>query len=120
MLQEEHSAILSTFIKLPSVIKIFVLSILNGRLRQVLLYLSFFRFLFNVDVDGLVFLVHHHPEDEHEILSLKKVLASTLSARVQVRSKENCHLQMTDQSVQPVSQVKVVFRLTYMYYTFVT
>ena len=89
MLQEEHSAILSTFIKLPSVIKIFVLSILNGRLRQVLLNLSFSRFLFNVDVDGLVTLVHHHPEDEHEILSLKKVLASTLSARVQVRNTEN-------------------------------
>ena len=31
MLQGEHSAILSTFIKLPFVIKIFVLSILSGR-----------------------------------------------------------------------------------------
>ena len=30
MLQGEHSAILSTFIKLPFVIKIFVLSILSG------------------------------------------------------------------------------------------
>ena len=39
MLQWEHSAILSTFIKLPFVIKIFVLSITSGRLRQVLLYL---------------------------------------------------------------------------------
>ena len=39
MLQREHSAILSTFIKLPFVIKIFVLSILSGRLRQVLLYI---------------------------------------------------------------------------------
>ena len=38
MLQGEHSAILSTFIKLPFVIKIFVLSILRGGLRQVLLY----------------------------------------------------------------------------------
>ena len=37
MLQREHSAILSTFIKLLFVIKIFVLSILSGRLRQVLL-----------------------------------------------------------------------------------
>ena len=34
----EHSAILLTFIKLPFVIKIFVLSILSVCLRQVLLY----------------------------------------------------------------------------------
>ena len=39
MLQGEHSAILSTFSKLPFVIKIFVSSILSGCLRQVLLYL---------------------------------------------------------------------------------
>ena len=39
MLQGEHSAILSTFIKLPFVIKISVLSInLSGHLRQILLY----------------------------------------------------------------------------------
>ena len=38
MLQGEHSAILLAFIKLPFVIKIFVKSILSGRLRQVLLY----------------------------------------------------------------------------------
>ena len=38
MLQGEHSAILSTFIKLPFVIKMFVLSIFSGGLRQVLLY----------------------------------------------------------------------------------
>ena len=38
MLQREHSAILSTFIKLPFVIKIFVLSILSGLFTQVLLY----------------------------------------------------------------------------------
>ena len=37
MLHGEHSAILSTFIKLPFAIKIFVLSILSDRLRQVLL-----------------------------------------------------------------------------------
>ena len=37
MLQGEHSAILSTFIKLPIVIKIFVLSILSGQQRQVIL-----------------------------------------------------------------------------------
>ena len=30
MLQEEHSAILTTFIKLPFVIKIFILPILSG------------------------------------------------------------------------------------------
>ena len=34
----EHSAKLLTFIKLPFVIKIFVLSFLSGLLRQVLLY----------------------------------------------------------------------------------
>ena len=38
MLHGEHSAILSTFIKLPFSIMTFVLSILSGRLRQVLLY----------------------------------------------------------------------------------
>ena len=37
-LQVEHSAILSTFIKLPFVIKISVLSLLSGRFTQVLLY----------------------------------------------------------------------------------
>ena len=34
MLQGEHSAILSTFIQLPIVIKIFVLSILSDRLHR--------------------------------------------------------------------------------------
>ena len=38
MLQGEHSAILSTFIKLQFVIKIFFYLFLSGRLRQVLLY----------------------------------------------------------------------------------
>ena len=38
MLQGDHYAILSTFIKLPFVIKIFVLSILRGRFTQVLLW----------------------------------------------------------------------------------
>ena len=38
ILQREHSAILSTFIKLPYVIKIFVLSIFSGRFTQALLY----------------------------------------------------------------------------------
>ena len=40
MLQREISAILSTFINLPFTIKAFVLSILSGRLRQVLLYFN--------------------------------------------------------------------------------
>ena len=38
MLQEEHSAILLAFIKLPFVIKIFVLSIFEWQFAQVLLY----------------------------------------------------------------------------------
>ena len=38
MLQRDHSAILSTFIKLPFVIKIVFCLVLIGRLRQVLLY----------------------------------------------------------------------------------
>ena len=38
MLQGEHSAILLTFIKLPFVIKIFVLFVLSGCFTQVLLY----------------------------------------------------------------------------------
>ena len=38
MLQGEHSATLLTFIKLPFVVKIFVLSFLSGCLRHVLLY----------------------------------------------------------------------------------
>ena len=43
------------------------------------------RFLFSTGPDGLVTMVHHHPEDKYEVLSLKKVLASTLSAKVKVR-----------------------------------
>ena len=38
MLQGEHSAILSNFIKLLFVIKTFVCLYLSGRLRQILLY----------------------------------------------------------------------------------
>ena len=38
MLQGEHFAILLTFIKLPFVIEIFVLSFLSGCFTQVLLY----------------------------------------------------------------------------------
>ena len=40
MLQGEHSAILLTVIKLPFVIKTFVLSFLSGPFTQVLLYPS--------------------------------------------------------------------------------
>ena len=36
----EHSAILSTFIKLSFVVKTFVLSISSGRLRKVLLFIE--------------------------------------------------------------------------------
>ena len=36
---------LSTFIKLPFVFKTFVLSILSGRLRQVLLYVKLIKFV---------------------------------------------------------------------------
>ena len=35
----KHSALLSTFIKLPFTVKTFVLSIFSGHFRQVLLYL---------------------------------------------------------------------------------
>ena len=38
--EEEHSAILLTFIKLPFVIMVFVLSFLSGRFTQVLMYQS--------------------------------------------------------------------------------
>ena len=41
MLQGDHSAIISTFIKLPFIIKIFFPLILSGRLRQVLLYFMY-------------------------------------------------------------------------------
>ena len=41
MLQGEHSAILSTFIRIPFVINIFVWYILSGRFTQVLLYIIF-------------------------------------------------------------------------------
>ena len=43
MRQGEHSAILQTFIKLLIVIKIFVLSILSGLIRHVLLYFPLHR-----------------------------------------------------------------------------
>ena len=41
--RREHSVILSTCIKLPLVIKIFVLSIFSGRFTQVLPYLATYR-----------------------------------------------------------------------------
>ena len=48
------------------------------------LFTFVFRFLFSIGLDGLVTMVYHQNEDEHEVLSLKKVLASTLSAKVTV------------------------------------
>ena len=57
MLQREHSAILSTFIKLPFAIKTYVLSICSGRLIQVLLYLEVFEFLLkSVTVKYILFI----------------------------------------------------------------
>ena len=41
---KRHSTILLTYIKLLFVIKIFVLSILSGRFKQVLLYIFYFLF----------------------------------------------------------------------------
>ena len=41
--QVEHSAILSTFIKLLFVMKIIVLLFLGGRFTQVLLYIEYYR-----------------------------------------------------------------------------
>ena len=38
LMQGDHSALVSSFIKLPFVFKIFVLSILSGCLRRVLMY----------------------------------------------------------------------------------
>ena len=65
MLQGEHSAILSTFIKLPFVIKTFVLSILSICFTQVLLYLSpKTPFKCHADVSSLArvgYIFHLHP-----------------------------------------------------------
>ena len=61
MLPLEHSAILSTFIKLPFVIKIFVLSILRSRFTQVLLYLKKDSFLNQYQVNSAV----HHVMYDH-------------------------------------------------------
>ena len=49
-MQEEHSAILSTFIKLPFSIKTCVLSILSGGLRQFSLYESHVQNVFHAMV----------------------------------------------------------------------
>ena len=48
MLQKEHSAIHSTFIKLPVVTKIFVLSILSCRFTQVFLYWHIWSMLYRL------------------------------------------------------------------------
>ena len=47
MLQEEHSAILLTFIKLPFVFKTFVLSIFEWSLKTVFTVLTAFTFAYN-------------------------------------------------------------------------
>ena len=52
MLQGKHSAVLLTFIKLPFVIKIFVLTILSGCFTQV--------FILYINVDGKT---HHIEQD---------------------------------------------------------
>ena len=84
MLQEEHSAILSTFIKLPFVIKIFVLSILSSRLRQVLLYNGskshwYIGLWFNTPVNsyGHVEMISSPNHTFFSLASLTKRLAST-------------------------------------------
>ena len=43
--QGEHPAILSTFIKLPFVVKIFFCLFLSGRFTQVLLYMRIFQYI---------------------------------------------------------------------------
>ena len=54
MLQGEHSAILSTFIKLPFVIKIYVLSTFEWPFTQVILYAYTVKKLNNLDSDSLI------------------------------------------------------------------
>lgn len=41
-------------------------------------------FYFVVGTDGIITLVHYHPDEVDEVLTMKKVLASTLSANVQI------------------------------------
>ena len=66
MFQGEHSAILSTVIKLPFAIKIFVLSVLSGRFNQVLLYDSekpfTLRLAFLMDSLRIFIHVFYHPK----------------------------------------------------------
>ena len=53
VLQGEHSAILSTFIKLPFVIKVIVLSILSGCFTQGLLYIVYLSPIYGMlDLNG--------------------------------------------------------------------
>ena len=53
MLQREHSALLLTFIRLPFVINIFVLSFLSGRFTQVLLYIQMHSRKFSVEANTM-------------------------------------------------------------------
>ncbi|KAJ8312548.1 hypothetical protein KUTeg_009921 [Tegillarca granosa] len=48
-------------------------------------------FLFQMSENGLVTFVHYHPEDHDEVVTLKKVLASVLSANVKKFHEENVH-----------------------------
>ena len=50
----EHSAILSTFIKLPFVFKIFVMSILSVRLRQVLRFYCIHKEVIDEEVQFII------------------------------------------------------------------
>ena len=71
MLQGEHSAILSTFIKLSFVNKIFVWSILSGCFRQVLLYMK-------LDFDW------NQPEQWVTVLSPLLLLANSIYENVSI------------------------------------
>ena len=71
------------------------------------IYTFVFRFLFSIGPDGLVTMVYHHHEDEHEVLSLKKVLASTLSAKVTVSNQRPTH-----GTVIKVRYLPLIFRQT--------
>ena len=77
MLQGEHSAILSTFIKLPFVIKIFVLSILEWPFYTgftVTLSLAFYEcFCLNIFLKVFVKGIYKNPEWFRGIVSMVKI-----------------------------------------------
>ena len=53
----KHSAILSTFIKIPFVLKTFALSVLCGCVRRVLLYITLMCFFQSLVSQGFVFMM---------------------------------------------------------------